>query len=257
MKNIILVTIALLVAVFSGLPKLVAEQKEMKLLVLIISSDNFPGSNLVFPYKELQKVWSSYMHLDPEHIEAYFIRGNPELTAEFEVVDDVVWCKTEENVIPGILNKTIMSMEYLLPRIDEFDFILRTNLSSFYVFPRLLEFLKTIPKTGCYCASGEGFGSGCGFLLSSDIVKLLVENKNHLFNNSINDDVAIGYFLRDKGIKLYPAPRIDFLSLEDWFNYRDKITSNDFHFRVKNLKHELRATEDLFIYSELLDVFYK
>jgi hypothetical protein len=86
---------------------------------------------------------------------------------------------------------------------------------------------------------------------------LLVENKNHLFNNPTDDDVAIGYFLRDIGIKLHPAPRIDLLSLEDWFNYKDKITSNDFHFRVKNLKHELRATEDLFIYSELLDIFYK
>ena len=41
----------------------------LKVLVLIITSDNLPV------YPKLQKVWKSYMHSDPEHIEAYFIRG--------------------------------------------------------------------------------------------------------------------------------------------------------------------------------------
>jgi len=102
-----------------------------------------------------------------------------------------------------------------LPRIREFDYVLRTNLSSFFVFPRLFEFLKTLPKQRCYCGSGEGFGSGCGFLLSPDLVKMLVLHKNELWNQSSNDDVSIGHFLQKKGVALLPAPRRDLLTLEE------------------------------------------
>src|SRR3990167_3166550 len=126
------------------------EAKIPKLLVLIISSDNYPGSPFPHPYRQLQQVWSSYAHLDPSHVEAYFIRGNPNLTAEVELEGDVLWSRTEECVKPGILNKTILSMEYFLSRLHEFDYVLRTNLSSFYVMPKLLEFLKTLPKNGVY-----------------------------------------------------------------------------------------------------------
>jgi len=86
--------------------KTVAKEREMKVLVLIICSDQFPGTTLTFPYKEMQEVWRSYMHRDPEHVEAYFIRANPHLNSMYEIQGDVIWSKTEENVIPGILNKT-------------------------------------------------------------------------------------------------------------------------------------------------------
>ncbi|MCX6988703.1 MAG: hypothetical protein NTZ52_04285 [Chlamydiae bacterium] len=115
-----------------------------KVLVLIIASDNFPGVDLVFPYPELKKIWRSYMHTNP-NIEAYFIQGDPNLSSPYEIQGDVIWSKTEENLRPGILNKTLLSIECMLPRINEFDYVLRTNLSSFYVFPRLLHFLQTLP----------------------------------------------------------------------------------------------------------------
>ena len=233
-----------------------ANPDEIKLLILIISSDNFPGSHLDFPYKELQENWKSYMHLDPNHVEAYFLRADPNLEIDIKVIDDVIWSKTEESVIPGILNKTILSLEYLAPRLQEFDFILRTNLSSFYVIPNLLTFLKTIPKQNCYCASGEGFGSGSGYILTPDLIKTILDNKHLLLDSPGDDDVTLGYFLRDLGIRLLPAPRIDFHRLIDWNDNKHKLPADAFHFRVKNFHHELRATEDLTIYSELKKLYY-
>lgn len=232
------------------------EAKTPKLLVLIISSDNIPSIPLIYPYKQLHQVWKSYAHLDPSNVETYFIRGNSALASQTELVEDVLWSRVEEGLIPGILNKTILSMEYFLPRLHEFDFVLRTNLSSFYVIPKLLEFLKTLPKNGVYCASGEGFGSGCGYILSPDVVKLIVQNKGVLFNHEENDDVAMGKFLKKQGISLLPAPRTDILSLQDWLKYKNHINPNDFHFRVKNLIHDRRAIDDVFIYSELLKIYY-
>ena len=237
-------------------PSLELEAKTPKLLVLIISSDNIPSIPLIYPYKQLHQVWRSYAHLDSSHVETYFIRGNPDLSTQVELVEDVLWSRTEEGLVPGILNKTILSMEYFLPRLHKFDYVLRTNLSSFYVIPKLLEFLTTLPKTGVYCASGEGFGSGCGYILSPDVVRLIVQNKKKLFNKDGNDDVVLGEFLKDKQVSLLPAPRTDLLSLEEWLKYKNHINPKDFHFRVKNLTHDLRAIDDIFIYKELLKIYY-
>ena len=82
---------------------------KIKLLVLIIASDNLPV------YVEEQKIWRSYMHLDPRHVEAYFIKGNPQLPANYFFKEDVIWSQTQDCIIPGILNKTLLSMEALMP----------------------------------------------------------------------------------------------------------------------------------------------
>ena len=166
-----------------------------KLLVLIIASDDYPV------YGELQKLWRSYMHYDKDHVEAYFIRGNDALETTHAFQEDVLWTKTPENLIPGIVNKTILSLEALMPRIKnhEFDYVLRTNLSSFYVFPRLLAFLRTCPTKGFYCGSNigvEGIGSGCGFLMSPDVAQMLVDHKQEIYDDETSfDDVVIGAHL--------------------------------------------------------------
>lgn len=226
---------------------------EVKILVLIIASDDQPV------YPELQKIWRSYMHNDPEHVEAYFIRGNPDLPSMYQIDGDILWSRTSESIIPGIINKTILSLEAFLPRIQkEFDYVLRTNLSSFYVFPKLLDFLKTCPRKGFYCGSDIGhvttIASGCGFLISPDIAELFVNNKHHFLNNTSNyDDVVIGYFLGYRRIPLIHHKRITFTNLEDWHTQKSNL--DGFHFRVKNPDH-LRLSDDVFMQMQLLNIFY-
>jgi len=229
-------------------------QNDIKILVLIIASDDYPV------YKELQKIWCSYMHYDTHHVEAYFIRGNPDLTTDYEIQGDVLWTKTPENLIPGILNKTVFSLEVFLPRIkNEFDYVLRTNLSSFYIFPRLLEYLSSCQRTNFYCAfPGEGFGSGSGFLMSSDTAEMLVQNKEGLVNKSmsLNDDVVIGSFFSTQGVLLIPHQRIDFFDIETWHRFKNMIPAGIFQVRVKN-RDDLRLVNDTYIQSQLLAMFYK
>jgi hypothetical protein len=250
------------------------ERKELKVLGLIIASDQ---EGTVYP--ELQKLWRSYMHFDRDHFEMYFIKADPNLASEFAINGDTLWVKAEENLIPGILNKTIVSMQFLLDRIEnEFDFVLRTNLSSFYVFSRFLKFLETLPKHQCYCAVpfdttiGPDFkivrvGSGAGFTLSSDLVRLLVENRQNLVANTSNlDDVVIGHFLYDHGVAIRPCPRMDFVSFENWrykrcffdaslqqFLIIDYIPEHVFHFRIKTYD---RLRLDPPIYKNLVKTFY-
>lgn len=235
---------------------LYASSPEQKILLLIIASDDLPV------YKELQGIWRTYMHLDPEHIEAYFIKADPQLPVPCEIREDVIWTQSVENLIPGILNKTLLSFEHFLPRIGEFSYVVRTNLSSFYSFSRLLTYLKGFPETQCYAAfqgiyEGFPFGAGAGIILSADLVEMLVERKQQLWNHFYIDDVAIGYFFYKEHVALMHVPRMDFLSLLDWQTNGDKIPSKMFHFRVKNDNPELRLTDDLTIHRELLKIFYQ
>jgi hypothetical protein len=221
-----------------------------RLLVLIIASDDLPV------YIELQKIWQSYMHKYPHNIKAYFIKGDPSIPNNYQIKNDIIWLKTAESLKPGILNKTLMAMESFLPMLDQFDYVLRTNLSSFYVFPRLLNFLEKCPKTGFYagvCYKDE-FISGSGFLLSPDLVNLLVTNKKTLFNNKKYDDVAIGHFMRKHGVKFSSHKRMDFLDLQDWKKNKKSIPNDTFQFRIKTPSY-LR-TDDIYIHLQLRKMFY-
>lgn len=257
------IIVVLLSQINTTYPK-IAIKKIPKTLILIIASDADPI------YIALQKVWRTYMHTDPEHFEAYFIKADPNLPVKYKIDGDIIWSQSVESLEPGILNKTILSLECMLPRIKsgEFDYILRTNLSSFYILPGLLSYLKTCPTQRFYGGSSAcGFiykrghkyhaGSGSGFLLSSDMAQLLAENKHNLIDDiSMADDVAIGHFFEINKIKLKQHPRLDFYTKTDFLQKHHKITSKNFQIRVKNNQHRLRISDDIYIYNELLSKFY-
>jgi len=229
-------------------------KKDIKVLVLIIASDDYPI------YIELQKIWRSYMHYNPKQVKAYFMKADPNLAAMSMIENDTIWSKTSETLVPGIINKTIQSMETLLPQIKtEFDYVLRTNLSSFYAFDRLLEFLETLPRENVYCGTCYGEvpngASGSGYILSSDMVELLVDNKNYFYNQLIPDDVLVANFFKSRNIPARHHERIDLMPLSVWHNNKYFIPYDIFQFRVKNEAH-LRLTDDTYVHCQLAKKFY-
>lgn len=228
-------------------------QENLKVLILITASDNLPV------YAELTKIWRSYMHSDPEHIEAYFIKDNPYQFDNYMIHDDVIWTKTNESIIPGILNKTILAMECMFHRLDEFDYVIKTNLSSFYVFSRLLKFLNTLPRTQCYCGAkidflDYPFVSGAGTIFSTDLAKRMVFSKDFFYDSTWFDDTRIGYFFQLNNIEIISASRLD-LTLEKWFEISEKVPLNIFHFRTTQ-SPELRMTDELYLQNDLKKMFY-
>lgn len=246
-----------------------AEKKDLKVLVLIIASDNFQA------YLELQKIWRTYMHSDPEHFEVYFIRGDPNLSTPYLFTDDSLIVQIEDGYRPGILNKTLLSMEVFLPRLKEFDYVIRTNLSSFYVFPKLLQVLKTLPREKCYAGVTLIFNnaenavlnvwgiSGAGIIFSTDLVESLIEEKKNLAKyepEKYGDDVVIACMLKDKAVRFVTLPRVDFQTKEEWINGQARILDSSFHFRAKNnydfRKSEESFEDELYIDHELLKRYY-
>lgn len=246
-----------------------AQKKELKTLILIIATDDKPA------YRELQKIWEAYMNSDPEHFEAYFLRADPKLATKFQINKNEIILKTYEGFVPGILNKSIMALEALQPRLNEFDYVVRTNLSSFYSYPRLLNFLQTLPSKKCLCGVsmrevdkpylklGEiPFISGAGIILSSDLAQLLAKNHHKLekYKTELPDDVFIGLFFHRYGIPHNYAKRYDYFTYQTWQNSKNNIPEDAFHFRAK-YSYNLRTEEDPYkeeiaTVTELLEKFY-
>ena len=230
-----------------------------KTLILIIASDNVPI------YESFQESWRSYMHSDPEHFEAYFLKGDPNISEPVMVKGDIVWVKTKDQFPsdgPGIINKTTAALEHFLRRIQtEFDFVIRTNLSSFFVFPRLLAYLKTLPKTKCYAGGfttpGVMMASGSGMILSPDVIELLIDSKRSLYNNRHGaDDQIIWRVLVPRGIRLKLFDRCDIFNLEEWNQMKNSLSPDIFQFRTKS-PDEKRVPDDAIIHRELYQLFYQ
>jgi len=140
----------------------------MNLIILIIAHDE--GY-----YLEMQELWRIYMNKS-KNIKSFFIKYKSDLNEEIILENDTIFVKGYESFIPGCLDKTVKSIEFLLNNI-EFDFIFRTNLSSVVNLNKLYGLLNTdIQSAGVIGKTQNGkFLSGAGILLNRDVCKLIIE----------------------------------------------------------------------------------
>lgn len=227
----------------------------MKILTLIIASDNHEV------YIELQKLWKLQFNAHPD-ITCYFLKANPNLEKDIEIHEDTIWVKYPENFYDGILFKTIKAIKHLS---SSYDYVLRSNLSSFYVFENLAKTLEKFPRNNCYAgilghttdkSPSNFFVSGCGFILSKDICESLPSDPLSIWSlEQPCDDVCLGKYILSK----FPyshinLPRIDIHSPNDTITY----PPDAIHYRIKTADHDytIRAKNDFIIRKKLLTHFY-
>ena len=111
-----------------------------------------------------------------------------------------------------LLPNTLSAMKYLRDNID-FDFLIRTNQSTYWDLSNLNKLLKNLPLNEVYAGSLEkreypevDFISGSGIIFSKDVVDLLITNQNKIESDFI-DDLAIGRFLNKLDINPYHVAR--------------------------------------------------
>jgi hypothetical protein len=208
----------------------------MKIIILIISSESTH-------YNQMKEIWKKYMN-EHENIKCFFIEFNDQITEDIVLNEtkNIIYIKGLESYIPGILDKTIKSIQYLVSQNIEFDYILRTNLSTFVVLDKLYNYLEVnkIDYAGPLGIisdkieykkyldhidkSNKYFPSGTGILMSKIVINKLLSNTP---DYNLIDDLSIGLILS----KYY---KFNILKRQDFIN------------RIKN--NEINLDYDLFLY---------
>jgi hypothetical protein len=227
----------------------------MRVLVIVIVSFDKPM------YYDMLKVWKEIC-LNNSCCDVWFIQCKSDAEWVGDIVNDIkdthlrdrfeldvlnktLFIRGDECLIPGILHKTVEAFSYFLSVDPSIEFVWRTNLSSVLDFAGLQRYLETISSTGVYGGyiglgslnngSSTFFASGAGFLMSRDVAEYLVENKQFLRWDLI-DDVAIGALLEPK-FGIVPIDRC-------WIQSGEEVVGSDgvFHYRCESYQH-LRTVE--------------
>ena len=222
-------------------------------LVLILASDTQPI------YLEHQRLWRSYMHTHP-NVDCYFYKGDPDLEDETSLVGDTLWIKIEES-LETVYEKTLRAFEFFMPRFSDYKCIFRTNLSSVVIFDRYIEYCRLIPDTQV-CSAYIGvfedveFPAGAGYTITPDIAIRLVTERPPLVHQ---DDVSLGYALKEWGIPIKRVRRVDLLSNEHVKAWGNTIPPDVFHIRVKQQVRHDEGTETAYevqVMQNLISQYY-
>jgi hypothetical protein len=184
-------------------------------------------------YRDHQRVWREFAHSHPD-VTTYFVVSSPNCISTTQI-DDILLTPGEEGYPNGKpsgarLEKTIDALEWISSQ--NYDFVVRTGLSSLWIYPNLIQFLNSLPKQKVYCGiNGGGFVSGAGIIMSKDVCDVLCNHKAEVCAFPDEEDVKIGYFMQKYGISQSPASRTDIMSYDHYPNVL--IPSNAYHFRIK------------------------
>jgi hypothetical protein len=222
----------------------------MKVLFLILASGG--GS-----YPKFEEQWKRYMNSNPS-CECYFYK----YSSVEELSGNTLFLKGTENM-HNLYQKTLDALKFFEHRLDEFDFICRPNLSSFFIFDRYLKFLEGLPKTMCVEGvvgnhGGIPFPAGSGFSFTPDIAKILLKRQDKQFHI---DDVTFGKVCKEIGVKIYrdktSSRRVDILKDSTYTAMIERIRTDPkiFHMRLKQTDSPNRSA-DLKNYTKLVDEFY-
>lgn len=165
----------------------------MKVLITILSCQNEPYPRL---QETIKNTYASH-HVDGVEIVYYY--GLPRQSNTY---NELYLPIPEKHANIGY--KTAYAFEYFLKK--EFDYLFRVNCSCYVDQERLVEWLEDKPREEFYAGVEADYGirfmHGSGYILSRDVVVLVVNNKWSL-DSTIADDVALGKLLIDLDIPFY------------------------------------------------------
>jgi len=178
----------------------------MNIIVLIIDSYDLEL------YNELRTLWKLYMNLNSS-IKCFFLYGHEHLDVQVKEEQNSLTANVKDSLQPGIYEKTSLALNYLINTYPNTDYFIRTNISSFWVWDMLLEFLKNKPMQNYISSPNNDFPSGCGMIMTKDIAQLWANSYNSDYKNIHLDDVAFGYILQNNSIDISIGYRYDIFEL--------------------------------------------
>ena len=145
----------------------------------------------------------------------------------------------------SLITCTLSAMSHLIQTFQP-DYIVRTNVSSYWNLARLRSLLRTAPATNYYAGlphrlygglygrlNRAGYAAGAGFVISADVAAQFVKYYNN-FSTTFIDDMAFGLQARRLRLALTPLNRLD---LESYSAAQacslEKLTAH-YHVRCKS-----------------------
>ena len=199
-------------------------------IFLIISSSDVPQ------YLQMKELSKLYYNLFNDKIKHFYIEFKNDLEVDIIEKDDHIFMKGNESIIPGILVKTKLALEYINNKYN-YDYVIRTNLSSFWDLNNLLIFKNYLPRQKMCCGhlTFNSFISGTGIIMSSDVSKKITS----LINENIiqHDDVYISNLLTNCKYTIQNIEKARFSMKYLIYDNNNKIpdnTSNILYYRIKN-----------------------
>jgi hypothetical protein len=113
-------------------------KKHYKIIILIIASE-------AEHYNVFKQCWLEYMNKYDE-VKSFFLYCDENIDTDIYITEHAITYKCKESLIPGILYKTIAGY-YFCEKKFTYDYMLRTNLSSFINIPTLLSYIEQEEKT--------------------------------------------------------------------------------------------------------------
>jgi hypothetical protein len=148
----------------------------------------------------------------------YFITSSSLQKEEVREEDNILYIKGEESYIPGILNKCISSINFLINKKKiEFSYLIRGNISTVIDLYKLYKLLYVhnisyggfrlftlswlFPFAGVVDETyfGLKFISGTSILISYNMCKEMI--KGNLKNHGLADDLEIALFFQERNIE--------------------------------------------------------
>ena len=238
--------------------------KNIYLIILILYSDNLP----IYKYNKL--ILKEYMGSSNE-ILSILIKYDNNIDEEIKFVknENLLLIKGEEKYeCESIFNKTIKALKFCYENY-KFNYILRTNASTFWVYKNLLNFLKLGNKRKYIYGwklyhlnntrEKEYFISGTGIIIPYKLVPILF---NHNEFKCVMDDVEISQYFISNGVKIKNAlkhnqnylVKFEYGSKEKIDNRLNKTNEKNICFRVKSTSN--REKNDKYILDNLLLKYY-
>lgn len=169
-------------------------------------------------YSVMRSVWLAYHQVNP-NMKVVFVYGGG--TKEFEPQSyDWIYENVFENNHPGILQKTLLAMKDATELYD-YDFLVRTNLSTFWDLNNLETRLALLPKSKCLTGTEirskdpEGnsyhYIAGYDMVFSRDLIEDIIPHSEEVLKQRVYcnmEDLSLCEAVKKySGVNLYSSQR--------------------------------------------------
>jgi hypothetical protein len=221
-----------------------------KFIFVIVSNSKLDEKNVYYNssnrYTILKDLNKTYFNIFKDDIKFFFVEYNENINKDVLEVDDFIYIKgIEEPIVPNILIKKIKAMIHIKSKY-KFDYIINTNLSSFWNIPTLLSLYNNIPRNNFFGGHVifNSFISGTGIIISKDLLPILLTINAYNFKD--NEDVTISQFMKSKNIPIFHLDQSNHYKLNYQILDENVTDINSPHHRNNNLEiNENTNTDDI------------